>query len=59
MSILAYALLLALAVLAICVVNAFIAEADDAAALASVPKRFLRFYLVMLALVAFANFGPF
>ena len=59
MSLLTYALLLAVAVLAICLVNAFIAEADDGAALASVPKRFVRFYLVMLALVAFANFGPF
>lgn len=59
MSLLTYALLLAIAVLAICIVNAFIAEADDAAALASVPKRFLRFYLIMAALVAFANFGPF
>jgi hypothetical protein len=57
--VIAQALLLAVAVLAICVVNAFIAEADDAAALASVPKRFVRFYLVMLALVAFAAFGPF
>jgi|GEM_PF-3935441 len=59
MSLAIYALLLAVAVLSICIVNAFIAEADDAAALASVPKRFVRFYLVMLALVAFANFGPF
>lgn len=59
MDIALHALLLAVAVLAICVVNAFIAEADDRAALASVPRRFLRFYGVMLVLVAFAAFGPF
>lgn len=59
MSLILHAGLLAVAVLAISLVNAFIVEADDSAALASLPKRFLRFYGVMLGLLAFAYFGPF
>lgn len=37
-------LLFAVATLVVVVMSAFFAEADDAAALASVPKRFVRFY---------------
>lgn len=43
-------LLLALATLIIVVMSAFYAEADDVAALKSVPRRFLRFYGACLLL---------
>lgn len=50
---------LAIAVLAVCVTSAFIFEADDRAALASVPRRFARFFGALVVLIAFAYFGPF
>ena len=43
-------LLFALATLVVVVMAAFYAEADDRAALASVPKRFVRFYLSCVVL---------
>ena len=45
-------LLFALATLAIVVMSAFYSEADDIAALKSVPRRFLRFYGSCLVLGA-------
>jgi len=42
----------ALATLAIVILSAFYSEADDATALRSVPRRFLRFYLSCLVLGA-------
>jgi len=50
---------LAFAVLAVCVTSAFVFEADDRAALATVPRRFARFFGALLVLTAFAYFGPF
>jgi hypothetical protein len=50
---------LAFAVLAVCVTSAFVFEADDRAALASTPRRFVRFFGALLLLIAFAYFGPF
>jgi hypothetical protein len=50
---------LAFAVLAVCVTSAFVFEADDRAALGTVPRRFARFFGALLVLTAFAYFGPF
>jgi hypothetical protein len=58
MALVAHLLQLAGAVGAVCVVSAFIVEADDGAALRSLPRRFLRFFGAMLLLVGFAYFGP-
>ncbi len=45
-------LLFALATLVVVVMAAFYAEADDTAALKSVPRRFVRFYLSCVVLGA-------
>ena len=44
--------LFAIAALAIVTMSAFYAEADDAAALKSIPRRFVRFYLACVLLTA-------
>lgn len=59
MALFTHVLQLAFAVFAVVLASAFIFEADDKAALASVPRRFARFFGALMVLTAFAYFGPF
>ncbi|MEZ5978958.1 MAG: hypothetical protein R3F34_12135 [Planctomycetota bacterium] len=58
MALAVHLVMLAVAVLAISLVSAFVVEADDAVALRSLPRRFVRFFAACLLLLAFAYFGP-